>query len=236
MCVCQQYNYYMCLTLNKKFIAITLLIILFLSFVFALPSAFTSTPNYNYKIVIDAGHGGVDGGAVGRKTGKDENSLNLEYAFTLKEILERFNIKVIMTRTNLNGLYNPFSVNKKKDDMLKRKEIITKSGANMVISLHMNSHSLSSPKGAQVFYKKGDLISKGLAESVQRIFLQTLPNAKIAPSIGDYYILNCSNIPSVIIECGYLSNPEEEALLLTDSHRQLVCYSIFIGILKYLSI
>jgi len=226
----------MCLNLSKKYIAIFILIILIFSFVFALPSSFTSTPNYTYKVVIDAGHGGVDGGAVGRKTGKDENSLNLEYAFTLKQVLERFNIKVIMTRTNLNGLYNPFSVNKKKDDMLKRKEIITKSGANLVISIHMNSHSLSSPKGAQVFYKEGDLTSKGLAESIQRIFVQTLPSAKPAPSIGDYYILNCSNIPSVIIECGYLSNPQEEVLLLTESHRQLVCYSIFIGILKYLSI
>ncbi|MDD2445403.1 MAG: N-acetylmuramoyl-L-alanine amidase [Clostridia bacterium] len=226
----------MCITLNKKIIVIILIIILLLSLVFALPSAFTSTPSYNYIVLIDAGHGGVDGGAVGRKTGKDENSLNLEYAFTLKEILERFNIKVIMTRTTLNGLYNPFSVNKKKDDMLKRKEIINNSKANLVISIHMNSHSLSSPKGSQVFYKEDDHVSKGLAECIQQIFVQTLPDARVAPSIGDYYILNCTDIPGVIIECGYLSNQQEEMLLLTESHRQLICYSIFIGVLRFLSV
>lgn len=226
----------MCFSLNKKLIIIFLIIILILSCVFALPSAFTSTPSQKYIILIDAGHGGIDGGAVGRKTGKDENSLNLEYAFTLKEILERFNIKVVMTRSNLSGLYNPFSVNKKKDDMKKRQEIINRSNANLVISIHMNSHPLSSPKGAQVFFKEDDLASLGLATSIQKIFIQTLPNARLTPSVGDYYILNCTDIPGVIIECGYLSNPSDEALLLTESHRQLVCYSIFIGILKYLAI
>lgn len=119
---------------------------------------------------------------------------------------------------------------------LEEKEIINNSNANLVISIHMNSHPLSSPKGAQVFYKKDDHISQGLAECIQQIFVQTIPNAKPAPSIGDYYILNCTNIPGVIIECGYLSNPQEEVLLLTESHRQLICYSTFIGVLKFLSV
>jgi len=226
----------MCFSLSKKFIIIILIIILLFSCIFALPSAFTSTPNQKYVVLIDAGHGGVDGGAVGRKTGKDENRLNLEYAFSLKEIFERFNIKVVMTRTNLNGLYGPFSVNKKKDDMAKRRDIINRSNANLVISIHMNSHPLSSPKGAQVFYKGEDPNSLGLATSIQKIFVQTLPNAREAPSVGDYYILNCTDIPGVIIECGYLSNPNDEALILTENYRQLICYSIFIGILKYLAI
>lgn len=226
----------MYVAINKKFIIVCLIFILIISAVFALPSAIVSTPNYAYTIVIDAGHGGIDGGAVGKTTGKDENSLNLEYAITLKNILEKFNFKVVMTRNNLNGLYNSFSVNKKKDDMQKREEIIKSSNADLVVSIHMNSHSLRSYSGAQVFYKTNCESSEKLASSIQQVFLQTLPNARQTALVGDYYILNCSEITSVIVECGYLSNANDEALLIKPEYRDLVCYSIFVGILQYLSL
>ena len=140
-----------------------------------------------------------------------------------------------MTRQDLNGLYDITSANKKKSDMEKRKEIILKSKANLVISIHMNSFPIRSSRGAQVFYKKGDVSSKALADSIQEIFVQTLPKARKNSEIGDYYILNCSNIPSVIVECGFLSNADEERLLITEDYKNTVCGSIFVGILNYLS-
>lgn len=195
----------------------------------------TSVPKPTYTIVIDAGHGGIDGGSVGKTTGKDENFLNLEYSKTFKKILESYNFNVIMTRSDLNGLYDITATNKKKSDMEKRKEIILNSNADLVISIHMNSFPLKSSKGAQCFYKSNDISSQTLASSIQEIFVKTLPNAKNSANTGDYFILNCSNIPSVIVECGFLSNAEEERLLVTEDYRNTVCTSIFIGILNFFS-
>ena len=223
------------LTIKKRYLILIFILILALSAFLALPAIFSSVPNAQLTVVIDCGHGGIDGGSVGKTSGKDENFLNLEYGKTLKEILESYNVNVVMTRQDLNGLYDITSTNKKKSDMEKRKEIILKSKANLVISIHMNSFPIRSSRGAQVFYKKGDVSSKALADSIQEIFVQTLPKARKNSEIGDYYILNCSNIPSVIVECGFLSNADEERLLITEDYKNTVCGSIFVGILNYLS-
>lgn len=221
----------------KKPILICLAIILVASFLLSYQGVISSasTPKPSITVAIDAGHGGIDGGTVGVQTGKDENFLNLEYSLYLKELLSSYNIGVVMTRTTLNGLYNPFSENKKLDDMAKRKEIVKQSGAEILLSIHMNSFPLSSSRGAQVFFKDGDTKSQVLAESIQTVFQQTLPFARASTSIGDYYMLNEFDIPSVIVECGYLSNPEEEALLVQNEYKALVCGSIFVGLLKFLA-
>ena len=140
-----------------------------------------------------------------------------------------------MTRTNLNGLYSPFAENKKLDDMARRKEIIKNSGANILLSVHMNSFPLPSSRGAQVFFKDGDQKSLVLADCIQSVFIQTLPSARLSTSTGDYYMLNEFDIPSVIIECGYLSNAEEEALLVQEEYKNLVCGAIFVGLVKFLA-
>ena len=226
----------MYIQISKRFLWSILAFILLLSCVFALPVALASTPSNLYTIVVDAGHGGIDGGTVGVNTGADENYLNLQYALILQQIFEDYNIKVVMTRTNLNGLYSALSDNKKLDDMEKRKEIIDNSNANLVISIHMNSFPLTSCKGAQVFFSNNNEPSQKLATSIQEIFIHTLPNARQEALVGDYYLLNNFDIPSVIVECGYLSNPEEELLLIKKEYMQLVCYSIFIGVLKFLAV
>lgn len=225
------------ITIKKKTImAILLTFIAIVIFCVANFSSQTSvSPKFAQTIVIDAGHGGIDGGSVGKTTGVDENNLNLAYAKTLEGILKKYNFGVVMTRTDLGGLYDITSPNKKKSDMKKRKEIILKSKANLVISLHMNSFPRKSSRGAQVFYKKDDDASKALAQSVQDVFIEKLPKAKKTPSTGDYFILNCSNIPSVIVECGFLSNEDEEKLLITEEYKNVVCDSIFMGILNFLA-
>jgi N-acetylmuramoyl-L-alanine amidase len=223
------------LVFKKKYIIIALALLLAASTVLVLSTTSASIPNKSYTIVIDPGHGGIDGGSVG-VSGKDENSLNLEYSLCLKEILTDAGVNVIMTRTNLNGLYSIFSDNKKLDDMKKRKDIVTKSKADMVLSIHMNSFPLKSARGAQVFYKKDSVSGEKLAENIQEVFIKTLPNAKPEPAVGDYYMLNEFEIPSVIIECGYISNEEEEQLILQEDYKKLVCLSIFAGVLKFLAL
>ena len=152
------------------------------------------------------------------------------YGFSIHE---NYGFNVVLTRKNLNGLYSNFSTNKKKDDMLARKKIIEESNADIVVSLHMNAFPLEECRGAQVFYNPESETSKTLANSIQDIFIQSLPQARKNADTGDYYMLNCTDVPAVIVECGFISNPEEEKLLLSEDYREKVCYSILCGIVKY---
>ena len=222
------------LFLQKKYILIALAIVIFLLNVILLPNQVASSPKLSPTIVVDAGHGGMDGGSVG-VSGSTERVLNLEYAKTLKNYLENYGFNVVMTRETLDGLYPMNSENIKKDDMLARKEIIEKSNADIILSIHMNYFPLSSCIGAQVFYNPDSDVSNHLADSIQSVFIQNLENARTNSEVGDYYMLNCTKVPAVIVECGFLSNPEEEALLLTEEYKNKVCYYILCGLLKYYS-
>ena len=194
---------------------------------------YSQSKTYTYSIVIDAGHGGIDGGSEGFN-GTKESEINLAYAKTLEQYFKDFGFKTTMTRTNENGLYSPFASNKKKDDMQKRKEIIENVKPDIVISIHMNSFALSTSRGAQVFYNKDNENSKLLADQIQKQFVQNLVKPRQTTQKGDYFILNCTSIPSVIVECGFISNQEEETLLNTDIYREKVCYSILCGVVSYL--
>lgn len=193
----------------------------------------TSTPKYTHSIVIDAGHGGIDGGAIGKRTGITESELNLKYAQTLQAICEEFGFKTIMTRNDMDGLYDDFAENKKKSEMEKRKNIINSSGADIMISIHMNSFPLTSCDGAQVFYAKGSDSGFELAKSVQTSLCRTFKNARNYVTVGDYFVLNFSNIPAILVECGFLSNPEEEKNLQDSKYREDFCYNIFSGIISF---
>lgn len=192
----------------------------------------TSTPRIAHSIVIDAGHGGRDGGASG-KSGITESELNLKYALMLESICKRYGMQVTMTRSDMNGLYDEFAENKKKSEMEKRKSIINSSGADIMVSLHMNSFPLPSCSGAQVFYAKGSTSGLELAKAVQEAVCQNFANARKYVTIGDYFVLNYTNIPSILVECGFLSNPDEEKNLQKDEYCEKFCYSLFAGILNY---
>ncbi len=190
-------------------------------------------PAVKYTIVIDAGHGGIDGGAVGKKTGVTESEINLEYAETLKEICEGFGMRVVMTRKDMNGLYNPLAPNRKRSDMEKRRQIIEASGADLVVSVHMNAFPRASSRGAQVFYGLDNERGKALATSVQSLLHKTTEYAKTVAKEGDFYILNCTPLPGVLVEFGFLSNAEEERLLVNDDYRHQMCYAVATGILSF---
>ena len=183
-------------------------------------------------IVLDAGHGGRDGGSVG-VNGTVEKEINLEYTLLVKDKLVENGYKVVLTRQNDDGLYSEFAKNKKTSDMNKRFEIIKKANPNLVISIHMNSFSSPNAKGATTYYRKGDKAGKVCSDLIQKS-LKTFCCAKSeSGKVGDYYILNCSYYSAVLIECGFISNPEEEQMLNSDEYKTTMIEAIYKGILLY---
>lgn len=184
-------------------------------------------------VVIDAGHGGIDGGVTGSQTGVKESDLNLLISKELAECFKSGGFKVVMTRTSAAGLYGVATRGFKMRDMEKRKSVINGANADLMISVHLNKFSSPSRRGAQAFYKIGDENSKALADSIQAEF-NSAGEREYSALEGDYYVLNESLCTSVLCECGFLSNPEDEKLLLTDEHRKKVAYRIYKGAIAYL--
>ncbi len=196
----------------------------------------TASDDTYLSVVIDAGHGGIDNGVSGKTTGVKESELNLIISKKLGNYFKSAKIKVVYTRSTEAGLYGVATTSLKKKDMQKRKETILNAKANLVISIHMNFYTLSSRRGAQVFYKSNDERGKLLAESIQKSFnLMEEASRSCSVLTGDYYILNCSNTPSVIAECGFLSNKDDENLLINPDYQEKIAYSIFKGAISYLA-
>ena len=197
---------------------------------------YTDTKSVNnprkYTICLDAGHGGIDGGAIGSFT--KESDINLEITKKLTTLFESAGFNLINTRLKDECLCNESSPSFKLDDMKKRRQIIQQANPNFVISIHCNKFHLTSCVGAQVFYQKGKETSKLFAEKISSFFLENLPNARSLILEGDFYVLDSANCPGVLIECGYLSNPNEEKLLASSEYQQKLAYSIYAGTMKYL--
>ena len=186
----------------------------------------------DFTVVIDAGHGGIDGGVVG-VDGVKESSLNLAYAKELGAVFERSGFNVVYTRKTEGGLYGLPTKGFKLRDMQARKAIVDNARPNLVISVHMNKFSQSSRTGPQVFYQEGKSDGQSLATSLQRVFNDNTGNNHEAIG-GDYYICREIDCPAVIVECGFLSNADECALLQTDAYREQICNYIFSGVMLYL--
>lgn len=221
---------------KRKYIFIAIICCTIVGLVAIIPSIKTSVrPKGEFTIVIDAGHGGRDGGSVG-VNGSIEKNLNLAYAKTLQKMLTKSGVKVVMTRNGDNGLYDENADNKKLSDMRARRDIIRNAQPDLVISLHMNSFPLDSCKGAKTFYQIGSDVSYDVAKAIQNSLHYYIDNASSTVSAGDYYILNCTNYTSVLIECGFVSSPEEEQLLQDENYREEFIYSVYRGIMLYLGI
>jgi len=195
------------------------------------PENFDFTGNV---VVIDSGHGGIDPG----KTSADgilEKEVNLAIAYKLKAYLEKAGMKVVMTRTDDSGLYSESDVNKKSADMKKRCDIIREANADVVVSIHQNSFQSASVKGAQVFYYKHSAKGKQLAQSMQQAFRDYLDesNKRVEKADNTYYMLVHTPAPTVIAECGFLSNPEEAKLLTDEQYQDKVAMAIYYGIIDY---
>ncbi len=170
-------------------------------------------------IVLDAGHGGIDGGVVGKTSGAKESDINLSLTKMTQHVLQKRGYTVYLTRKTSAGLYSLTASNKKLSDMQKRKEIIESVKPDLMISIHQNQYPHSSVKGAQVFYGDRQEKSEAYAKSVQNSLNAALSQTKSCKK-ADYYVLQCSPYPSLLIECGFLSNPQEEKLLTDPVYRQ----------------
>ena len=194
-------------------------------------------PSVGYTIVVDPGHGGIDPGSIGYKTKVKESDLNLKLSLMLAEKLRAAGVRVILTRTDDNSLASG-STGKtfKKEDMKLRRNMINKIRPNMVISVHMNSYTNHTLRGAKVFYDKTSDISRQIAENIQEQFSKNLEASNNVASVGDYYMLKCTDSPSIIAECGFLSNERDEQLLLDPAYQQKIVNCIFNGIIQFLNL
>lgn len=185
-------------------------------------------------VVIDAGHGGSDPGKIGVNQCL-EKDINLQIALKVKEKLENEQIKVIMTREDENGLSTDGASNHKIEDMKKRVEIINASEASIAVSIHQNSYTSEEVKGAQVFYFTHSEQGKQMAEIMQENFRLANPeNKRQAKDNQTYYMLKKTKIPTIIVECGFLSNWEEAEKLTDDSYQEKTAQIICDGIMKIL--
>lgn len=187
-------------------------------------------------VVIDAGHGGIDGGVVGVTSGAKESDINLAVARRLQAQFEEAGFLVVQTRPTEAGLYGAAVRGYKQRDMRRRAEIIRESEPAAVISVHQNYFSDRTRRGAQVFFRPSDARSRTLACAVQAA-LNAMPECvrRSEPLAGDYYILNNSACPAVIVECGFLSNAADEALLLDAAYRERLAETVCAGTLSYLA-
>ncbi len=198
--------------------------------------AVSALPFNGKVIILDAGHGIPDGGAVGI-SGAVEQSINLEVTLKLQQLLEQSGAYVILTRADENAVAP--DLNKKikeiKKDDLKYRRNMRDSGCDAFVSVHMNKFEVEKYNGAQVFYSDNEQ-SKLLGECVQaslKLHVDPSNNRVAKESKNNIYILNDSNVASVVVECGFLSNKNEEKLLNTQDYQQKIAYGIYNGIIDF---
>lgn len=194
-----------------------------------------SLPIKNMVVIIDAGHGGRDSGALGI-SGIEEDDINVKIALKLRRLIEQAGGVALMIREDNNGLYDETKrTGRKREDLENRQKMFSESEADILISIHLNSFPQSQYYGAQTFYKEGDNNSRKLAEYIQEDLLVIMDrgnNRKIKPK-SDIYIFKGNNITGALVECGFLSNPEEERLMTQDHYQERLAWSIFSGLVKY---
>lgn len=181
-------------------------------------------------VVVDPGHGSPDGGAVG-PGGTQEKDVNLAIALKLREVLEGRGVRVIMTREGDSGIFDSDAETireKKVSDMRNRLKVIRESGADLFLSIHMNAFSDSSQSGLHVFYSKEFPEAGPIAEAIQnRVAELTGARAHAVETASDsLFLMKDPTIPSVLIECGFITNPEEEKLLNDELYRSKLAYAI----------
>jgi len=195
-----------------------------------------SLPLSGYIFVIDPGHGGPDGGAEG-KDGTQEKYITLNIANYLRDYLNEAGALVKMTRETDKDLadINTKGLSKRKlEDLQNRVRLANESMADFYVSIHLNSIPSTKWRGAQTFYYPVNIENKEMAESIQKQLILNLNNTDRAPlSRNDIMVLKYVEMPSVMVEVGFLSNPEELALLQDEEYQKKVAFAIYQGMLDY---
>ena len=229
--------FFMCLTL---YIAFFLVISCIVTFQSAMESAVLTQTNipYQYKdaVIIDPGHGGLDGGTVGI-SGTTEKELNLQVAEKLRHVMQLFGVPADMTRESdqMLGEGGDTIAQKKVSDMQTRLAMINAKPYRLMMSIHMNHYPEEKYWGSQVFYAKKSEEAKAYGKAIQTSFRQfaSPDNKREAKQASDeIYLLKHADCPALIIECGFLSNSREEKLLQSDTHQIKLAAAIAAGYLS----
>lgn len=198
--------------------------------------AIEEPPKEAIRVVLDPGHGGFDPGKV-NADGTVEKEINLQIAWKLRQELEKNGIEVTMTREKDGGLYLEDSRSKKSDDLKNRCKLIEETDPVCTVSIHQNSFTDSQIYGPQVFYYHTSEGARELAGVLQEALNEDLAIEKPREEKENesYYILKRSTSTTVIVECGFLSNPNEASLLVTEDYQTKVAQSICRGLLTWLN-
>lgn len=196
-----------------------------------------SLPVSGKTVILDAGHGGEDKGAESSK-GTTEAGINLSITLKVQKLLEQSGCTVILTRSDDNAIYDLDKQTlrqKKVSDIKNRVKIGNESSADIFVSIHLNKISESQYNGWQTFYKNSNEKSKQLATCLQNSLNESIQkeNKRVPLKIDNVYIMKKVEIPTSIVECGFLSNPEEENALLTDEYQDKLAWGIYTGIIDY---
>lgn len=185
----------------------------------------------SYTVIIDPGHGGIDGGAFCE--GIKESDINLSIALKIKEAFKEKGISSLMTREDDVSLCN--DIYHKKDDLIGRANIINKTNACFYLSIHLNIFKQKNVRGLEILYNDKYEGSYALASNIYDSYLQKFKLARGIVKNKDLFLLANTNIPGCLIECGFLSNKEERELLISDSYQEMLAGIIVDGSLKYLT-
>ena len=219
----------------KKVIVSIITCILIITYI--MPVNVFAFDNSDKVILIDPGHGGIDGGAKS-KAGTIEKDINLQISLKLRDNLEEKGYKVYMTRDEDKGLYQKGKTikEKKREDLNRRVEMKKETECDIFISIHQNMFPQSKCYGAQVWYASNEK-SYNLATIVQETIKESVKDNNkriVKPAVEAYLILRDKyEGASILVECGFLSNPDEEARLKSDEHQNLIVEGISNGIDKY---
>lgn len=191
----------------------------------------------DFVVVLDAGHGGEDGGAVSA-SGLYEKDLNLSIAKLLQEMLEANGVTVVMTRETDTLLYDrnvDYHGRKKALDLAARRKIGEETPDSIFVSIHMNAYPQAQYHGLQVWYSPNHAHSREIAETIQstvREHLQTENTRRVKSATSSIYLLHHLNCPAVLIECGFLSNPDEAERLNDPEYQKELAFLLFLSIME----
>ena len=233
--------------MKVKTIYLMILAVILITFCLVMYSAFSNITartdsdslEQQPMIVIDAGHGGEDGGA--EVDGVLEKDINLSIGGKLSEILRLCGCRVTEIRDEDISVYDSDAQTlreKKVSDLKRRVKIANENDNNILVSIHQNKFDNSAYSGAQLFYSSNHDDSRVLAESIRSAItslLQKDNTRELKPAGSDIYLLDHAEVPAVIVECGFLSNQEERSKLMDDDYQNEMAYAVAMGVLEYIN-
>ena len=231
--------------INKKIIFMVISLVLVILSIIEIKTSSEEVikvmPIASKTIIVDAGHGGIDPGAMTDDESIKEKDINLKIVKKLKELIESSGAVVILTRNDDTSLYvegeGKTTRQKYNENLRNRKKIIDESSADMFVSIHLNKFEQSKYYGAQTLYPEGKEEDKKLANYVQNELKRVVDNTnnRKIKSRDNIYLIKNNKIPSILIECGFLSNEKEAKLLNDEEYQDKIAWAIYVGIQKYFS-